>query len=210
MRSEDLERALERIYLECGYAVERQTHVPEWDRWRCHCATCDVKSWSWLPPTGPCSTCGSAVASFREEAVLDLDVRSAEVPRAYIDVTVRHSVPADGPRLAAAANRDGAVAAEGEADKRRRYPDGRTPWRVLPFAVESYGRFGLSARKVLKDLAKKRAQRVEEGSDEAASTLMVRWAARLSVALHRSNARRLRSALGDCGTAVELHGDLAG
>ena len=33
------------------------------------------------------------------------------VPRAYIDVTVRYSLPAGGPRLAAAANRDGAVAA---------------------------------------------------------------------------------------------------
>ncbi len=51
----------------------------------------------------------------------------------------------------------------------------------------------------------------EAGSDEeaagAASTLVGKWACWLSCALHRANAARLRSALGDRG--AELGRDLA-
>ena len=144
-----------------------------------------------------CGACGGNLTAVLEEAVLDLEVRSARVPRAFLDVTVRHSVPGDASRLSAAAATPGAVNRGAEADKRSRYPDGRAPWRVIPFAVETYGRLGDSALKHLRGLARARAQGLPEGSDDTvASLLLQRWGARLSCALHRSNAARLRSALG--------------
>jgi len=129
--------------------------------------------------------------------VLDLEVRGGAVPRLYVDVTVRHSVPGDAPRLSTAACQDGAAAREAEADKRARYPDGRTPYRVLPFALETFGRFGKTALLHLRGLAKQQAQRLEEGGAEAASSLTLRWGCRLSVALQRANATNVRRAIGD-------------
>ena len=142
--------------------------------------------------------------------MLDLEVRSARVPRAYFDVTVRHSVPGDRARLAAAANTAGSVASEAEGDKRRRYPDGRTPFRVVPFAVETYGRMGTTALKHLRELARERAAHLEEGGDEAASALLQRWAGQLSTALWRANGRALRSALGSSGGGDDFAAELAG
>ena len=166
---------------------------------------------AFAPPGGPCSFCGSALATEREEAVLDLEARSAEVPRLYLDVTVRHAVPGSGPRLARAAALDGAVNREAEADKRSRYPDGRAPWRVVPFALETHGRLGRTALLHLRKLARAQAQRLDEGADEATSSLLLRWGCRLSVALHRANAENLRTALGTEGVkCLDLEADLAG
>ena len=99
-RSADVESVWEAVHLECGYSVGHQVHVPEWDRFRWRCPTCDARGVSWTPPAAPCAACGSALDARREEAVLDLEVRSAEHPRLLLDVTVRHSVPGDAPRLA--------------------------------------------------------------------------------------------------------------
>ena len=125
-------------------------------------------------------------------------MRSAEAPCTYFDVTVRHAIPGDTHRLNTAAARDGAVNREAEADKRHRYPDGQTPWRVVPLALETYGRHGPSALEHLRKLARTAAAQLgEEGDAEAAaSALVARWGARLSAALHRANAARLRSCLG--------------
>ena len=126
----------------------------------------------------------------------------------FFDVTLRYAVPGDAPRLRAASNCDGAVAAEAESDKRRRYQDGQTPWRVVPLAVETGGRLGNAALRHLRQLARKQAARLEEGSDEAASSLVTRWAAWLSVALHRANAGVLRAALGSDARNSELRASL--
>ena len=53
------------------------------------------------------------------------------------------------------------------------------------------------------------AAKLEEGGEEAASALVRTWAARFSVALHRSNAARLRSALGAAEPARQRARDLA-
>ena len=129
----------------------------------------------------------------------------------YLDVTDRHAVPGRGARLARAAAHDGVVNREAEADKRSRYSDGRAPCRVVPFALESYGRLGRTALLHLRKLARAQAQRLEEGADEAAGALTFRWGCRLSVALHRANAEALRTALGE-ETACwkELGAELAG
>ena len=144
-----------------------------------------------------------------EEAVLDLEVRSARVPGAFLDVTVRHGVPGELVRLTAAARSAGSVCREAEADKRRRYPDGQAPWQVVPFAVETYGRLGVAALKHLRELARARAQSFAESGDEAASALVRTWAARISVGLHRSNAARLRSALGQTELTKRRREDVA-
>jgi hypothetical protein len=150
---------------------------------------------AWTPLLGPCTACGAPLAAEREEAKLDLEVRSAEAPRTYFDVTVRYAVPGDQGRLRAAAERDGAVAAEAEAEKKRRYPDGQTPWRAVPLATETGGRHGRTALLHLRKLARKQAAKLEEGGDEAASALVQRWGAWLSCALQRANARVLHAAL---------------
>ena len=195
-RSEDVERELARIHTECGHAVSTQVYVPQWNRWKTHCASCNIRSVTWADADAPCCRCSGPLEVELEEAVLDLEVRSARVPRAFVDVTVHHSVPGDAARLAAAARGGGTVNKEAEAEKRRRYPDGRAPWEVVPFAVETYGRLGMASLKHLRSLARARAQELPEGGEESASALLQRWAARVSAALQRSNARRLRSSLG--------------
>jgi hypothetical protein len=197
-RTEALERVWAKIHRECGDSVETQVHVPGWDRWRWHCTArpgCAQRGVAWTPLLGPCTACGAPLAAEREEAKLDLEVRSAEAPRTYFDVTVRYAVPGDQGRLRAAAERDGAVAAEAEAEKKRRYPDGQTPWRAVPLATETGGRHGRTALLHLRKLARKQAAKLEEGGDEAASALVQRWGAWLSCALQRANARVLHAAL---------------
>ena len=172
-RSEAVEAALERIHTECGHHVARQVAVPAWDRFRWRCPGCGSRGLAFAPPVALCGDCGVALETQREEAVLDLEVRGAAVPRQYLDVTVRHSVPGDAARLRSASGHDGAVNREAEVDKRSRYPDGRSPFRVLPIALESFGRFGRTALLHLRSLAKQQAQRLVEGGAEAVSSLVL-------------------------------------
>ena len=195
-RSEDVEKELACIHRECGHAVDTQVYVPAWNRWRTFCAPCALRSTTWDNPDAPCSSCGGQMVAELEEATLVVEFRSARILRAFIDVTVRHSIPSDAARLAAAARGGGAVNREAEADKKRRYPDGRAPWDVIPFALETYGRLGSAALSHLRSLARTRAQEAGAESVEYASVLLLKWSARISAALQRSNARRLRSALG--------------
>ena len=136
-------------------------------------------------------------------------MRGPDAPRVFVDVTVRHGVPSAGERLARAAARNGAVNNEAEAAKRSRYPDGRAPTRVVPFALETYGRLGRTALLHLRQLARAQAQRLEESADEAASTLTLRWGCRLSVALHRANAEALRAAFGKQAATENSKNNLA-
>ena len=131
--------------------------MPQWNRWRTVCDSCGKHGVHWNRPAGACGTCGGTVVVVLEEAILDLEVRSATVPRAFLDATVHHSVPGHAARLAAAALHPGAVNKEAEA----------------------------------------------------ASALLQRWGARLSCALHRANATRLRSALGTAELTKARADDLA-
>ena len=147
--------------------------------------------------------------------MLDLEVRTAQAPRTFYDVTVRYSVPGDAPRVAAAASRDGAVAKEAEDAKKKRYPDGRTPWRCVPLATETAGRLGKQALKHLRILAKAKAgSELDEGQEQAAGALVQKWGAWLSVALHSATAAVLWAALGSereaDGARHELAAELAG
>ena len=206
-RSAAVEDAWEGIYRDCGYHVDRQVAVPTWDRFRWRCP-CGARGLAFDPP-GPCASCGSQLAAVREEAVLDLEVRSAEVPGLFLDVTVRHPVPGDADRLARAATRAGATNREAEQDKCSRYPSGRAPWKALPLALESFGRHGPAALAQLRKLARGQAARLEEGRKAAAGALLLRWGCRLGVALHRANAANLRRALGANAGHAQLREALA-
>ena len=215
-RSLAAERVVERIHRECGYHTAREVHVSAWDRflWRCTAAACRQRGTAVAPPAGSCAACGGALATEREEAFLDLEARSPDEPRVFLDVTVRHGVPGDAARLNRAAAQNGVVNKEAEAKKKARYPDGRTPWKVTPFALETFGRLGRTALAHLRKLARTQAQRLEEGAHEAASTLALLWGGHLSVALQRANAEALRTALGEedkqKNTRDQLAADLAG
>ena len=186
-----------KIHRECGHAVDRQVHVPLWDRWHYQCTGpgCQQRGTAWAPPAAPCSACGAPLSSEREEAVLDLEVRTATAPRTFFDVTVRYSVPGNAQRASVAASRDGAVAKEAEATKKARYPDGQTPWRCVPLATETFGRHGGQALKHLRELAKAKVAGLDDGAERAAGALVQRWGAQLAVALHRANAAVLWAAL---------------
>ena len=211
-RSRDVEDVWGRIYQECGFRTDRQVPVPAWDRWRWRCAApaCAARGTADAPPPGPCGRCGAALQLEREEAFLDLEAQRGDVPRLYADVTVRYSVPGEARALAAAADGDGAVNADAEGDKRRRYAPHRAPWPMLPLALETGGRHGLQALRHLRWLARDQAQALGDGpaAAAAASALARRWGAELSVALHKATARQLRAAVGG-GAAAEAAGRLA-
>ena len=92
-------------------------------------------------------------------------------------------MPGSQARLALASRISGSEAKEAEGDKRRRYPDGRPPFRVVPFAVATFGDLSQTALEHLRELARERAAHLEEGSDEVASALLQRWPGQLSTAL---------------------------
>ena len=121
IRSEDVERTLERIHLGCGHAVSRQVHVPQWSRWKWRCEACDRHGTTW-DNRAPSAHCGGQLQLELEEAILDLEVRSARVPRAFLDVTVHHSVPGGAGRLAAAARAGGRSQPRGRRRKAEALP----------------------------------------------------------------------------------------
>ena len=78
-----MERVVERIHLECGFQTAREVHVPAWDcfHWKCTAELCARKGVAYAPLGSPCPFWGSARTTEREEAILDLEARSAELPR---------------------------------------------------------------------------------------------------------------------------------
>ena len=113
-----------------------------------------------------------------------------------------------------AARESGATNAEAEADKRVRHPVGRCVRPAKPLALETFGRHGREALLHLRQLARRRAESLdEEGAEAAASALVSRWGRWFSVALHRASARNLRASLGGAGAvrdgARQLAAELA-
>ena len=117
-------------------------------------------------------------------------------------MTVRHSIPGNPERLRIASRHDGWVNSEAERQKLARYPEGVTPWRATPLALETFGRHGRLALEHLARLARGEAAKVGAGGDDEEGdgwfvrNLKSRWGARISVALHRANARSVFCALG--------------
>ena len=144
----------------------------------------------------------------REEAILDLQVQGPDLPRLFLDVTVRHGVPGCAGRLRRAAVRGGAVNAEAEEDTKDRYPSNRVAWRALPLAIETYGRVGTLALRHLRRLARVQSERIGDDAGIASHHLLQRWGCRISVALQRANALNVRRAIGSAASAGRLRAQL--
>ena len=125
-----------------------------------------------------------------------MEIQGPEVPRLFFDVTVRHGVPGCTTRSQLAVTANSTVNSEAEADKKERYPGHRCPWRMVPFAVETYGRMGTSALRHLRKLARSQAAGFDGQERTVTASLLSRWGSRISVALHRANVRNVRRSLG--------------
>ena len=118
-------------------------------------------------------------------------------PRRHADVVVPH--PVGDANTPAAERRDGAAARAAEGTKYGRY--GR---RVLPLAVESYGRWGPAALTWWRELAKQVALADPALSHKgrwAIPALLHRWWADVGAALQTANAEAVLASLGFEGGA---------
>ena len=108
----------------------------------------------------------------------------------YGDVVVTH--PEGSARLHAAADADGAAAAGAADDKHRRYPASLLPGgRLVPFSVETFGRWGTEATRWLRDAVDAFAEREPRGAAAGhwgKVAVLNAWFTRLSVALQKNNA----------------------
>ena len=103
--------------------------------------------------------------------------------RRYVDVVVKH--PRAKHLVGSAADLDGTAAKAGEADKRRRYP-ARPEFglsEVVPFAVESFGRLGPAAERLLKEARHRVVAADRRFTGWLGVALCQQWQARLSCAL---------------------------
>ena len=110
----------------------------------------------------------------------------ADGTRTFVDVTIRH--PGVAKYRAQAARLDGHAAAVAERAKRLWYPALAAAGlpEVVPFAVETYGRLGPSARRLLAQARHRLAEADERFRGWAGTALLQRWQALLSCALQRS------------------------
>jgi hypothetical protein len=132
-------------------------------------------------------------SSISQEAWLDIwAFAGLRIQDLLVDVTVRH--PMASAYQPGAADADGVAAVAGEGDKTERYPSsgGR---RVVPFAMETWGRLGPAAEALLESLAAEATrQSLRRGQATTASAYLRRWRATLDAALQKAMAAALSSA----------------
>ena len=128
-------------------------------------------------------------------------------PLVYGDVVVSH--PEGRAWQAAAAIRDGATAESAAKGKHGRYPAEALPGaRLVPFSVETFGRWGSEALDFLRDAAHAACERMPQLAHlghRGPAGLLAAWHGRLSVALQRANAACLLQA-GRVRGAADLPG----
>ena len=107
-----------------------------------------------------------------------------------IDVTVVH--PASSSMRSRASREPGITAREAEKKKRRDHGVGAVGHTFVPFAIETYGRLGVEAVKLLKDWAKTAGE-----ADMMDRNSYLVWMKReISVSLIKGNARMFRRFVG--------------
>ena len=129
--------------------------------------------------------------------------------RRHVDVTVKH--PRATHLLRHAADRDGSAAAAGEAIKLDRYPAVPSAGleAVLPFGIETFGRLGPSALRVLRE-ARQRIQASDSRFNGFLGlALAQRWHARLQCALISGLFSAAVASWGFVGAAGHLWDDVA-
>ena len=161
-----------------GFAVQREQHVPGWDR-RVRRAN---GTWAW------------------QRAVLDLRLEAPpDAPVTYLDVKVTH--PCSATYVAGAARENGFAAQKAEEAKHTRYP-ANTPGvsgRLVPLAVETYGRWGKEGLRFLKKATGRTAARTTALAvlgGEGPPAVLGAWLQRQAVALQKSNVAALKAAAG--------------
>ena len=129
-------------------------------------------------------------------------------PLVYGDVVVTH--PEGSAWLHAAADVDGAAAAGAADGKHRRYPAWALPGgRLVPFSVETFGRWGKEAIEWLRaaaDAVAEKDPQVAAAGHWGKVSLLNAWQTRLSVALQKANAACLLQA-GRVRGCADLGGD---
>ena len=122
--------------------------------------------------------------------------------RSYVDVTIRH--PRAAKYVAHAAAADGAAAQIAEVGKRERCPAvaGAGLQAVEPFCVESFGRLGPAALRLLRAAGQRAAEHGPFGAGWASAALQARWLARLSCALHKGLYEAMQAMCGCAGPLV--------
>ena len=161
-----------------GFAVQREQHVPGWDR-RVRRAN---GTWFW------------------QRAVLDLRLEAPpDAPVTYLDVKVTH--PCSATYVAGAARENGFAAQKAEEAKHTRYP-ANTPGvsgRLVPLVVETYGRWGKEGLRFLKKATGRTAARTTALAvlgEEGPPAVLGAWLQRQAVALQKSNVAALKAAAG--------------
>ena len=134
------------------------------------------------------------------QAVLDLVLHHPpDDPVIYADVVIGH--PAAQKHRRQAAIEDGGTAQIKEKEKHQRYPEEKLRrGRLVPLAVETYGRWGKEARKLFKTAAERAGQRngeLRRLGDKATAAVSGKYAALLSCTLQKINAQMLTHSLGD-------------
>ena len=162
-----------------GYAVLREQHVPGWDRQR--------RNGEWVT----------------ERAVLDLRLEAPpDAPITYLDMVVTH--PCAASYRHGAAGEGGYAAAQQEVAKHARYPPRpQVRGRLVPFAVETYGRLGKEGLAFLRKAAGRACTRTSALAvlgEEGPPAVLGAWLERQPVALQKNNAAALRAAAGAAAT----------
>ena len=129
-------------------------------------------------------------------------------PLTYGDVVVSH--PESTAWARTAADRDGAAAEGAAQGKHRRYPAWALPGgRLVPFSVETFGRWGKEALDWLRDAAHEtcsRSPQLASLGEWGPPAVLGAWHCRLSVALQKGNAACLLQA-GKLRGAADFAGD---
>ena len=178
LRHNRIRDLLHSMFTAAGYTSMRERLVPEWVQRRRHRAG----GWS------------------IRQAQLDLQLyHPPDDPVVYGDVVIGHPHALKYRRAAAVT--DGATAAAKEREKHGRYPASRlVRGRLVPFAVETYGRWGDEAVKFFKTAAERAGQRHADLrclGRNAAAAVSGKYATQLSCTLQKINVRMLIQSLGD-------------
>jgi len=165
--------------------VLREQHVPGWDRRR------QRANGQWVV----------------ERAILDLRLEAPpDAPVTYVDTVVAH--PCSASHLHGAAGASGHAARQAEAAKHGRYPPNRqVRGRLVPLAVETYGRLGEEGLRFLRRAAGRACTRTTALAvlgGEGPPAALGAWLERQSVALQKNNAAALKAAAGAAATGRDL------
>ena len=139
--------------------------------------------------------------------MLDLRLEAPpDTPITYLDMVVTH--PCAASYRHGAAGEGGYAAAQHEAAKHARYPPGpQVRGRLVPFAVETFGRLGKESLRFLRKAAGRACRRTTALAvlgGEGPTAVVGAWLERQSVALQKNNAAALKAAAGAAATWRDL------